>query len=155
MQVLTIVITALLCSLILLLLLAAVAWVYIDMRRRQKAMIEGMGNLTLACRDVRDNLYELAKTPAYLSGITKVCGDFVLSIRELNAAVEKFRTAMFSPEDREAAKLKDAEDRAAWKPYKDEDADKAWEINNLVENAGMTFEEAKDRVEGSRRFTLG
>ena len=133
-------------------LTAGAVWLYFDGRKRQRLTADAMQALAKECALLSESLAEIAKTPGYLDGLVKVCGDYVIQVAELKDLVEKFRLSLFGPE-----KSRKAEDKAAFQAYSDEAADDSYEVQQMVE-AGFAVEEAKEKVANARRagrFTLG
>lgn len=123
--------------------LAGFVWAYLDMRSRQKAVIETMRALTA-------NLGNLGRAPGYIEGLVKVCEDQVKTVASLTESVENFRKALFGAEHRDTEKQ-------AFTEYREDDAQRAWEEQQLVEqgfNPEQAREKVRDIASGQGRMTF-
>jgi hypothetical protein len=152
METILIVVVVMLAMLVLAGIVVGIFWVYLDARKMVRELASDIVGLQASIVLLKDSLGDHGKVPGYLEGLTKVCGDQVIKITEMNALIERFRLSLFGPE-------KTPKDAAhdGFQAYDDRLADQSYEIQQMVE-AGYSPEEARDKISTIRRsgtFNLG
>lgn len=128
------VVCAVVVTVFLIALMAVCVWVYNDIRKRQRVLVNALNAVSQQCS-------EISKSPTYLEGMNKVAHDMVVQIGALTTVVGKFSDSVFP--------ARADQDRASWQPYDDSAADEAYEVQQLVEN-GFGHQEAVERVAAMR-----